>query len=117
MKLIVILIHSFLQCLSNTSCDGKQLLDPGEKNKRKERKDESFEYEIIIMSVFSVPLHKGSWIPYSPRDNDSRQGVSQDEHRIARKVHLLRGRRQKEKKGSLLLMWGAGDGNGTLKIG
>lgn len=69
------------------------------------------------MSVFSVPLHKGASIPYSPRDNDSRQGVSLDEHRIARQVHLLRGRRQKEKKGSRLLMWGDGDGNGTFKIG
>jgi hypothetical protein len=38
-KLIGILIHSFLQCLSNTSCDGKQLLDPGKKKIEKERKE------------------------------------------------------------------------------
>lgn len=94
----MILIHSFLQCLSNTSGDGKQLLDPGEKNKRKERKEESFEFKIIIMSVFSVPFHKGSQIPYSAGDNDCRQGVSQDERAIAGQVHLLGKEAEREER-------------------
>lgn len=44
-ELIGALIHSFLQCLSNPSCDGKQLLDPEKKNikgkKEKKRASDS----------------------------------------------------------------------------
>ena len=98
-KLIVILIHSFFwPRLSNTTCDGKQLLDPGGGgNKRKERKDESFEFKIIIMSVFPAPWHKGSRIPYSAGDNDSRRGVSPDERGIAGKF-ICRGTETERRK-------------------
>lgn len=65
MKLIVILIHSILLCLSNTGCDGKQLLEPKKKKEREREKEEKkkrarLRFRIIIKSVFSIPLHKSS---------------------------------------------------------
>ena len=69
----------------------------------KGRKEESSGFKIIIVSVFSIPLHKGWSCSHSPRDNRSRQGVRGGAHYCA--ASSSAGTRWQEKKEPRLRMW------------